>query len=128
VTDHRTTADLREYLDAIDLCYFKGQLDDMGVEIGWIPARGPRGRIGQYWHDRKRIELARELASFEVPLVVVMSVIFHESLHAVLGPDHDDHGEIFRLLEGRFLHHVEAHLWERDNITKPWPPAPKGLR
>jgi hypothetical protein len=124
----RTTSDLREYLDAIDLCYFEGQLDDLGVDIRWMRARERVPRVGQYVRDYKMIEIARPLANLEVPTCYVMGVIYHECLHVVLGPEHDHHSHTFRMLEGRFLQIVQVYEWERENAHKAWPPAPKGLR
>lgn len=124
----RTTADLRECLEAIDVCYFEGQLDALGVDVRWMRARDKTTRVGKYWHDRKVIEIARVLAADLVPDYYVRFVIYHEALHAILGPEHDGHSQIFRLLEGRFLQIVDVFGWEEKFSTKAWPPTPKGLR
>ena len=68
------------------------------------------------------------LADTRVPLFYVLFVIYHECLHAHLGPASDKHGELFRMFEGRFLQIADVHAWERSTETKPWPPAPKGIR
>lgn len=122
----RSTSDLREYLEAIDVCYFDSHLDDLGVEIRWMRARGGEPtRLGQYWFERKTIEIARHLADESIPRFYVMSVIHHEALHAVHGPEHD---RAFHLAERQFLFAFEVAQWERENASKPWPQAPKGLR
>lgn len=125
----RSSSDLREMLEALDLCYFAGQLEELGVDVRWMPARiRPGARVGQYWHDTKKIEVARPLASLEVPDFYVQGVIHHEAVHAILGPSHDKHSQIFRIMEGRFLYLAQVAEWERETHFRPWPTAPKGLR
>lgn len=127
MTEHRTTADLREYLDAIDLCYFDGHLESMGVEIRWMRARGTRdgapATVGKFWPESRLIEIARVLAHVSVPRVYVMQVVHHEACHAVYGTEHSP---AFHAACRQFLHTYEAQEWERAGT--PWPPVPKGLR
>jgi hypothetical protein len=123
----RSTADLREYLDAIDLCYFDGHMDDLGVDIRWMRARDPASvpRLGCYWNESRLIEIARPLADESVPRQFVCRVIHHECLHAVHG---SWHSKPFEQAERLFLFHFEAAEWERLQAHIPWPAAPKGLR
>jgi hypothetical protein len=123
----RSSADLREYLDAIDLCYFDGHLEELDVSIGWMRARDQAipTRIGQYDFERKRIEIARNLADESVPRFYVMQIIYHEALHAIYGAEHD---RKFQLAERQYLFTYEVGEWERNTAGVPWPAAPKGLR
>ena len=123
----RDSGDLREYLDAVDLCYFGGALEAAGVEIRWMRARGgDPTRVGQYWAETKTIEIARHLAHETIPLFYVLHVIHHEACHALFGPEHD--APEFRLHERQFVHTYEVADWERRTYAQPWPAAPKGLR
>jgi hypothetical protein len=111
----RTSSDLAEYLDAIDLVYFDGALEEMGVQIRWMRARGagPPTRVGQYDFERKTIEIARHLADESIPRFYVLSVVHHEGCHAH---------------ERQFVQGYEVAAWERETHGTPWPAAPKGLR
>jgi len=123
----RDRSDLREYLDAIDLCYFGGACEDLGVEIRWMRARGgDPTRVGQYVIDSKTIEIARHLAHESIPLFFVLHVVHHEACHALFGADHDSLA--FRAHERQFVQMYESIEWERKTHNQPWPSAPKGLR
>lgn len=119
----RTTADLREYLEAIDLCYFAGELD---CSIGWMRPHKAFTRVAQYDFERCRIEVSRTLAYLWVPTVYVLQTVHHEAIHAELGPEHN---EWFRARERLFAHTYDAFLWERENAPKLRDAlCPKGLR
>jgi hypothetical protein len=125
----RDSGDLREYLDAVDLVYFWGALEEAGVQIRWMRARGgDPTRVGLYWPDTRTIEIARHLADEAVPLFYVLHVVHHEACHALFGVDHE--AAMFRLHERQFLHTYEAAEWERQIYEgrRTWPAAPKGLR
>jgi hypothetical protein len=124
----RTSSDLAEYLDAIDLVYFDGALEEMGVQIRWMRARGagPPTRVGQYDFERKTIEIARHLADESIPRFYVLSVVHHEGCHALFGADHESLA--FRAHERQFVQGYEVAAWERETHGTPWPAAPKGLR
>ena len=124
--EHRTTADLREYLHAVDLAYFDGHLEELGVEIRWMRCRdrsAPK-RVGTYQADKALIEIARHLAVRTIPRFYVMYVVFHEACHAVYDPT--GHGRAFTIAEKQFLFHYEVAQWLE--LDEPWPEAPKGLR
>jgi len=124
MTDHRTTADLREYLEAIDLCYFDQHLSELGVQIRWMRARSDAAaRVGCYRIEEKTIEVARDLAHASVPRVFVMQTIHHEACHAIYGANH---GPAFHRACRQFLFAYEAFEWERTGGH--WPAPPKGLR
>lgn len=123
----RSTSDLQEYLEAVDLCYFGGELEENGVEIRWMRARGgDPTRVGQFDFERNLIEIARHLAHESIPLFYVLHVVHHEACHALYGPDHDS--PQFRAHERQFVHTYEVAEWERKTFGQPWPAAPKGLR
>lgn len=123
----RDSGDLRDYLEAVDLCYFEGALEDLGVEVRWMRARGgDPTRVGQYWPEAKMIEIARHLADESIPHFYVLHVIHHEACHALAGPDHAS--PEFRALERQFVQTYEVADWERRTYGTPWPAAPKGLR
>lgn len=121
--DHRTSADLREYLDAIDVCYFGGALDDLSVSIKWMRTQEQVTRVGQYLPGARKIEIARVLACPEVPMAYVLHVIHHEACHAIVSLEHD---AAFHAAASRFALTHEAWEWERRNL--PWPTPPRGLR
>lgn len=126
----RTTDDLQDYLDAVDVIYFDGHLSEMGVTIKWLPPRRPKTMplVAHYLHDERRIELSRTLAFPWVPRQYVLQTIFHEALHALLGPEHDTHTKTFHLSEKQFVYSFEAREWERDNRRKlVRSPEPKGV-
>lgn len=119
----RDSGDLRDYLDALDLCYFDGHLD---CSIIWMRPHKVFTRVGQYDFERKRVELSRTLACLWVPTVYVLQTIHHEALHALYGPEHN---ERFRSHERLFAHAYDAFLWERENAPRLRnEPCPRGLR
>lgn len=122
----RDSADLREYLEAIDLCYFDGALEELGVKVKWDRSRSKQpARVGFYWEDTRVIEIARVLADESIPRFYVLYVIFHEALHAVYGKEHT---KIFKQAEKQFAYTFEVGEWECKNTDQAWPDPPKGLR
>ena len=122
----RSTADLREYLDALDLCYFDGHLDDLGVTIGWMRTDATDRRVGEYDFDKLQIRLNRRLALDFVPRLYVMQIVFHEGLHALHGPEHD---HAFHAAEKQYALSFEAFKWEREQFDELCAkPVPRGLR
>lgn len=128
----RSTADLRELLDAVDWCYFDGHLEELDVSIGWMRRDAADVRVGEYCFEDRAIRLNRRLALPFVPRFYVMQVVFHEGLHAVHGPaseGQDEHGPAFHADEKRFALSFEVFQWERLNFDKLCAmPVPKGLR
>lgn len=126
MTEARSTATLRDYLHAIDWCYFDGHLSDLGVRIQWMRHRGADPtRLGSYWEEARLIEIARCLADPSIPRFYVLHIVHHEGCHAMAG---FDHGPVFRQLEKQFQYTYEVAEWERANASVPWPQPPKGLR
>jgi hypothetical protein len=122
----RTTADLREYLQAVDWCYFHGHLDDLDVQIKWMRTAALDRRIGCYDADLRTIEINRRLAYDFAPRFFVLQVIFHEGLHALHGPEHN---HAFHAAEKQFALTYESLMWEREHFdTLCAMPVPKGLR
>lgn len=128
----RDSGDLREYLEALDLCYFHGELEALGVQIRWMPARAANPQKLGHWYVQPAldeaehvIEISRTLANRWVPDYYVLHIIFHEALHVVHGADHD---KVFSNAEKQFAYTYEVAEWEREHANHPWPPAPKGLR
>jgi hypothetical protein len=114
MSHHRTLADLRERLHAIDLVYFGGELEAKGTTIHWLrwESRKNHIRFGLCWTDTNRIEICRLLALPWVPDFVLLNVIYHEALHVILGPEHTRE---FAVFERQFVHYAEARVWETSN-------------
>ena len=72
-------------------------------------------RLGSYNHLSREIRVHPLLDSPEVPQYFVESVIFHEYLHHMLGPDHDtrfhEHEKLFRFDR-------EARTWLKRNLHR----------
>jgi hypothetical protein len=119
----RSTAQLREYLRAVDLCYLAGHLGELGTQIRWMRRDAPT-HYGRYLDGT--IEINRRLALDSVPLCFVLSIVHHEALHAVLGPEHDAR---FHAAEKLFALGYEAATWEREHAHELLLIAPpRGLR
>ena len=106
---------LESALSALDLIYFEGQLREDEVRVKWHKFRPAKNCLtyGEYFN--KEIRVNSVLARAWVPDFVVVSTVFHETLHHVIGMDHD---LTFDLAESRFAHHTKALLWEAANIDK----------
>ena len=110
----------QEWLDsalhALDLVYFDGALAEDGVTARWHTFRiGARSRItfGDYWE--KHIRMNRVLADPTVPAFVTVGTLFHETLHHVIGLEHD---LTFAFAEAQYVHHARAALWERAHLER----------
>jgi hypothetical protein len=117
VTDElRTLADMRERLRAIDLVYFGGELEQRDVELHWIRWRPEVSFVfGRCWPERGRIEVHRALAWRWVPECVVLTTLYHEALHIVIGREHNRE---FHLAERHFVHLADAVRWEINNMER----------
>ena len=67
-------------------------------------------RLGSYNHETAEIRIHPVLNSRHVPAFFIHSVIHHEYLHHVLGPQHNRR---FHVHERRFAYYREAQEWIR---------------
>lgn len=107
---------LESALHALDLVYFDGALALDEVHARWHTFRAPKTpniTYGDYC-DR-RIRMSRVLADPTVPSYVTVGVLFHETLHHVIGLDHD---LTFAFAEAQYVFHAKAALWERANFER----------
>lgn len=113
----RDAAWLADSLEALDRVVFMGALSEIGVRAKWMRHRIRKHTFvyGIYDIDRKRIELSPVLKHDWVPEGVALSVLAHEALHAILGPEHSHE---FRLAEARFPHHHASELWCAQNLDR----------
>lgn len=115
----RNQEDLDRLFSALDVVYFHGELRERGWRVRWKRYRLKRSVcFGQCDHERKTVWISRVLADLAVPDYVALATVYHEQLHAVLGPEHDDHGAGFHAAESRFVHHAVAEVWEAEH--HPW--------
>lgn len=107
---------LRKSLDAIDRVMFLGDLAKAGVRIKWMRFRKLKTEFlyGRYDFDRKLIEVNPVLKHAWVPEEVALGVIFHEGLHAILGPDH---GAVFQSCEMAFPWRRRDDFWCDENVN-----------
>lgn len=114
---NRDSAWLRRALSAIDMVFFDGLLEEHEVTVRW--SRWRQVKPGSYFiyatYLEHSIEVNRALAWHWVPDFVVMSTIYHEALHHVVGMEHD---LAFRFAEQKFPHYAEAAVWEVENLQK----------
>lgn len=129
----RTTADLQEYLEAVELCYFEpGALD--GVSIEWARWRGNlAGRLGAYHPHAKVIRICKRLAHAWIPDWYVLFVVYHEALHHLHGRGPRGlkdrwHHEAFRAAERQFFWFGRAMQWEAENAERLACEPPPGTR
>jgi len=84
------------------------------LEVRWgrKSSRRPRQsiRLGSYDPASELIRIHPSLNSRRVPAFFIQSIIFHEYLHHVLGPSHDQR---FHRFERRYRYHRESRLWLR---------------
>jgi hypothetical protein len=107
---------LESALHALDLVYFDGALAEGEVHAHWHTFRAPKTpniTYGDYWD--KRIRMSRVLADHTVPSYVTVGILFHETLHHVIGLEHD---LTFAFAEAQYVHHAKAALWERANVDR----------
>lgn len=70
-------------------------------------------RLGSYNHVTAEIRIHPLLNAPNVPAFFIQSVIHHEYLHHILGPNHNRR---FHAFERRFRYHREAQEWIRRNL------------
>jgi predicted metal-dependent hydrolase len=85
-------------------------------------------RLGSYYRPSAVIRIHPRLNSADVPQFFVKSIIYHEYLHHVLGPNHNRR---FRRIEHKFRYYREAREWLRRYLpillghrATPLPPPP----
>jgi len=108
---------LDEALAALDLVYFDGLLAEDGVRAKWKTFKLTAGCTVITYGDylEKNIRMNRCLADLSVPTFFVLGILFHETLHHVVGMDHD---LTFELAEAQYVHHAKASVWERMNVDR----------
>src|SRR5213075_315139 len=67
-------------------------------------------RLGSYNHITTEIRIHPLLSTGNVPAFVIESVIYHEYLHHILGPNHNRR---FHANERKFRYHRESQEWIR---------------
>ncbi len=70
-------------------------------------------RLGSYHPATRLVRIHSLLDSPNVPTFFLQSIVFHEYLHHVLGPDHD---VSFHRYERGFRFHRESKEWLRKNL------------
>lgn len=70
-------------------------------------------RLGSYDHRTTEIRIHPSLNSPSVPRYFIQSIIHHEYLHHVLGPNHNRR---FHAHERRYRFHRESKLWLKRNL------------
>jgi hypothetical protein len=70
-------------------------------------------RLGSYNHVTTEVRIHPVLNAAQVPAFFVQSVIYHEYLHHVLGPNHNRR---FHREERQFRYHRESQEWIRRNL------------
>lgn len=100
---------------ALDRVYFDDRLADRGILVKWKKWTHKKIFLYGVCHTENQppvIHINRVLAHPDVPSYVTMSTLYHECLHALLGPKHD---LAFHLSERRFVHQFESDAWIRAN-------------
>lgn len=70
-------------------------------------------RLGSYNHHTAEIRIHPLLNSRQIPAFFIQSIIHHEYLHHVLGPNHNRR---FHAHERQFRHYRESQEWIRRNL------------
>ena len=70
-------------------------------------------RLGSYNHVTNEIRIHPSLNASNIPAFFIQSVIHHEYLHHVLGPDHNRR---FHSHERKFHYYRESKEWIRRNL------------
>ncbi|HYO78377.1 MAG TPA: hypothetical protein VE010_18100 [Thermoanaerobaculia bacterium] len=70
-------------------------------------------RLGSYNHATAEVRIHPILNSPSIPAFFVQSVIYHEYLHHVLGPNHNRR---FHQHERHYRYHRESQEWIRRNL------------
>lgn len=104
--------------------YFDGKLD-CKITWGKMPPFKKRWsiRLGSFVEEDRLIRIHPLLDREEVPEEYIESVVHHEMIHAhvgISGPDsrRTRHGDEFRSMERKFIHHRFAKEWEKRHIRK----------
>jgi len=70
-------------------------------------------RLGSYNHATTEVRIHPSLNAPNIPAFFIQSVIYHEYLHHVLGPNHNRR---FHQFERQFRYHRESQEWLRRNL------------
>lgn len=70
-------------------------------------------RLGSYNHVTNEIRIHPSLNATHIPAFFIQSIIHHEYLHHVLGPNHNRR---FHSQERKFRYHRESKEWIRRNL------------
>jgi|SRR5436190_1602929 len=70
-------------------------------------------RLGSYNHDTAEIRIHPSLNALHIPAFFIQSIIHHEYLHHVLGPNHNRR---FHSQERKFNYYRESKEWIRRNL------------
>ena len=70
-------------------------------------------RLGSYNHATAEVRIHPILSAPNIPTFFIQSVIYHEYLHHVLGPNHNRR---FHQAERQFRYHRESQEWIRRNL------------
>ena len=70
-------------------------------------------RLGSYNHVTTEIRIHPSLNAANIPAFFIQSIIHHEYLHHVLGPNHNRR---FHSQERKFRYHRESKEWIRRNL------------
>ncbi len=70
-------------------------------------------RLGSYNHVTFEIRIHPSLNAPQIPAFFIQSIIHHEYLHHVLGPNHN---RKFHAYERQFRYHRESKEWIRRNL------------
>ena len=106
---------LNAALTALDLVYFDGALSEDDVKVKWWPFKVSRGIVIYGDYCQKQIRINRVLADPTVPTFVTIGTLFHETLHHVIGLEHD---LTFSFAEAQYVHCTRAALWEREHFNR----------
>jgi hypothetical protein len=89
-------------------------------------------RLGSYHRPSRLIRIHPRLNSADVPHFFVKSIVYHEYLHHVLGPNHNRR---FQRCERKFRYYREAKQWLRRHLpvllghrASPLPVGPRRAR
>lgn len=130
--------DLNQFAEDVRAEYF-GNYPQLPIRWGRRSPRLKRNsiRLGSYDHQTTLIRIHPSLDTPAVPEYFIKSIIYHEYLHHVLGPSHNNR---FRRYERKFRLHGEARAWLRRNLPvllgrrpsevnppRPAPPRPAQL-
>jgi hypothetical protein len=108
---------LRESFRSLDRVYFSDAVSTEGFRVGWMRWRPNKKSFifGECNKEEKVIRVNQALKHDWVPDHVVLSTLYHEMLHIVIGDEHD---MAFELAESKFVHHTSALVWENDHVNK----------